>query len=151
MKKQRAKAQYPLALNFNKTLDTINTSLTDTYLKLIANNPLVSDEILFEKLKTSLKPKNENFWLAYDEFMKIKQNISSRKYLEKFATLKSKLKQFEDENHYIMGFDSINPLFRDKFLGYLIKRKNMNNTIATEMKNLKNIYEMGDRNGILRA
>jgi len=137
VKKQRAKAQYPLSLNFNKALDTINTTLTDTYLKLISNNPLVSDEILFEKMKTSLKPKNENFWLAYDEFIKVKQNTLSRKYLEKFTTLKSKLKKFQDEYHYVVSFDSINPLFLDKFLGYLIKRRNSNNTIATDMKNLK--------------
>jgi len=124
------------------------------------------EEITEEKLRALLdkefrkepkaKPKRNEFYERYREFIDQRIQTGSILTVRKFNTLKKKLQEFEIKKRYRITFDSINLVFYDKFKAFLLTAKNkrteeanglLDETIAKYISALKTFMQWAlDRN-----
>ena len=83
---------------------------------------IVSD--YFKGHKLNLNPVKKEFWEAYDEFLKAGELTLTTGTIRGRKSRNKKLKEFETDTGYKMTFESINLVFFDKFLEYILFTKN---------------------------
>ncbi len=139
---QKAKTRgYPTSnVQLNRRLEVYAKKLVAHYESCRLKGFIASDSDLKESIKLEEQPEPEEilipeFWEAYNDFSALNSNDSTRAILN---TLKKHLKGFQEKTGYEVCFDSLNLVFRDKFVKYLLDvPKLSDNTIFLQIKTLK--------------
>lgn len=138
-KKQRAKAQYPDAINLNNFLNSRANYLEDKYVGM----QILGEKITIKKLRDLLdeiqnKKDSLEFFEKFDEFLEVSKNIRAESTIKKFRTTKTQLEDFCDKYKIDIEFDDINKDFEEKYKSFLINDlKHSNNTVTKYIKTLK--------------
>lgn len=154
--KQKAKEtnQFPEYSEFNQRLKNIETSVNNSYRKLLNDGRKINPTTLKAELLKDLKDdevftKEINFtsWIQDEiEIMKSDKKTGS---IKVYNTMLTHLKDFSKVYNYPLSFDSITLEFYEKFKKYLIKDKGLlTNTFSKNLKTLKMFLNIASEKGI---
>ncbi len=131
---KEARKEYP---TFDTDIGNVSTILNrykDSLARAYQYLELQKEAITSERLKDLLdkefnkevitKPRKNEFYERFEEFIEGRKQINSILTVRKFSTLKKKLQEFEIKKHYKITFDSIDLIFYDKFKSYMLKSEN---------------------------
>jgi site-specific recombinase XerD len=136
--KERAKANYPNAIQLNSALDKIEQEIEKKHFEIITIKPNVSNDFLFAELQKTLVPNEKNFITIFEEFINSKKHTTSESFVKKLITLKNRLVEFSEQTNTNLTFENLNLLFSEKFINYLIEVENYaNNSIEKLLSLLK--------------
>jgi len=116
--------------NITTILNRHNDELARAYQYFTMQKEEVTEEKLrafldkeFNKIAIT-KPKKNEFYDRFNEFMEGRKQTNSILTIRKFNTLMKKLQEFEIRKRYKITFESIDLVFYDKFKAFLLTTKN---------------------------
>jgi integrase len=130
---KQGKAENPVFMtemsNIAADLNNIEQELLSAFEYLIRQKEVITPLRLKEWMddsfmaeKTIQSPESD-FYRRFEEFLESRIKSVSVLTSKKFNTLKTRLKEFEKDNHYKITFDSIDLVFYDKFKDFLLSKK----------------------------
>jgi len=163
---REARKQYPTFNTDMRNLSTILSRYQDALARAYQYLELQKEVMTSERLKELLdkefhrevttKPKKNEFYERFEEFITNRRQTGSILTIRKFNTLKKKLQEFEVKKHYKITFENIDLVFYDKFKSFMLNSENkrtdeanglLDDTIAKYISSLKTFMQWSlDRN-----
>ncbi len=116
--------------SLNLFLNAYEHKIHSIRLKMKTENPSIEFSEITDQIKKEFGNKSNTFYDIYEDFIKTKRTLVGKQTIQKYTRLRSLLMEFEKDTGYRLSFNSINNLFNDKFLSYLIEDKKMLNSTA---------------------
>ena len=148
-KNQRVRTDFPDSARINKHLQDLKSRWLD--LKLTSHREGAALSIIqLQKAfkKGNQKEKKMNLMDALAQYIQLNRKVLEYGTIKNFTTLENDLKEFTKESRYLVDFDTINDVFKLKFIGYLYETKgNTDNTVAKMIEKLKTLLNWATKMG----
>lgn len=144
------------AREVNEFLSNLENSIKKEYSRLIAENVIVTNEILKSFLDGLLnkklivdKPKVQNFFDFADSFLGEKEKDISKITERSYKQTIKKIKSYSDFSGERVSFNTFDKYFAVNFINYLEELDYSQNTISKHFKNLKTFLKEADRKRLI--
>lgn len=138
--RQEIKKNFTGCLELNQKIRTMKAEIEaiireKEILKKDINSKIIKEEFHSRFYNTFT---NNDFYDFFYQFAESSKTTKSSGIIRVYNALLKRLKEFETEKHYKISFESINMVFFDKFVDFLINETgNNNNTVGKHIKTLK--------------
>ena len=138
-KNQRARINYPDSDEINKHLQELRSRWTGLKLAAHREGKKLSKTDLQKAFKKGRKQESKkNLMQALKEYIELNSRIKEPGTMKKYITLEKQLAEFIADTGYVTDFDTINDVFKLKFITYLYDEyDNFDNTVERKIENLK--------------
>ncbi|NUN10162.1 MAG: site-specific integrase [Ignavibacteriaceae bacterium] len=140
-KTQRAKASSAGAFELNERLDGIKKHITELYRNMVNDNTAITPDEFITAVKNYFDPQPDKSLFDYiDTYIQTQRTQIKPQTIKKFQVLKSHLQRFEIKIRKPISFFSIDVLFIEKFLQYLIEDRGLINNSAHKLIGIFKIF-----------
>ncbi len=132
---------YNFHIEFNKTLEELETKVKTIFRDIRLNNLTPTTEIILQKLDDKNYGENvlsKNFFDSYDEYIEASKNIRTPGSIRRYKTNKKFFENFAQFSGYDMNFNNINMIFYEALTNYAFEERNtLNNYFGKIIDGLK--------------
>lgn len=134
--KQRAKRGYLHETPINSRLESLAATITAEFVRLQHESGRVDPEIFTQRCKELLsttKPVTRDLLQCFDDFIAGAKDRLRPASIKTYNTVRGHVKGFNDSYGLTVTFERIDRLFLERFIGYLLKVVQLNNSSAQKV------------------
>ena len=148
--RQEVRRLYPSSMEINSLLKSMKSEIESIVRESLANKRPLSAQFIKEKFRAAFQRgvRSDSFYDLFDLFIDTGKTTKVSGVIRSYISTKKRIQEFEEDTGYEINFVTMDNGFYDKFLKYLIEKRNItNNTIGTHFKIIKTFLNWAENAG----